>query len=399
MQDNKVRLVVNGHDEYAFWESVQIESALNTLARTFAISLTAKLPSSDVAIKKFSPSDRVQLFIGQDLVLTGYIDATPISYDANNATFTIQGRSKTADLVDCTVMYPNCEIKRSSKQNWATTTIVEDGRLIPHPKNTAISWRNEKLETIIAQLIAPYDIDLRIVGEQHLDLRVNHDVTLQEGVLEALQHMVKRKDLLIHDNECGNLIIDTKGAYKAYDALVLGQNVLSASANFDAKKLFSVYKVLGRSSGSNTKMGLAINSYSGTFYNPMVTRLRYKCEKYQGQATDALCYEQAENNSRYEIGQYFKTTYTVQGWRQGNGELWKINSLVSVTDPILYLNNFEYLISKVSFSLNNDSGMTTTLEVVPPYGFDKDKNTQGAGASQKVTTATNSNKSMSWINN
>lgn len=399
MQDNKVRLVVNGHDEYAFWESVQIESALNTLARTFAISLTAKLPSSDVAIKKFSPSDRVQLFIGQDLVLTGYIDATPISYDANNATFTIQGRSKTADLVDCTVMYPNCEIKRSSKQNWATTTIVEDGRLIPHPKNTAISWRNEKLETIIAQLIAPYDIDLRIVGEQHLDFRVNHDVGLLEGVLEALQHMVKRKDLLIHDNECGNLIIDTKGAYRAYDALILGQNVLSASANFDAKKLFSVYKVKGQSSGSNTKMGTAINGYDGTYYNTDVKRLRYKCEKYQGQATDALCYEQAENNSRYESGQFLKTTYTVQGWRQGNGELWKINSLVSVTDPILDLDNITFLISKVSFSLNNDSGMTTTLEVVPPYGFDKDKDIQGAGAPQKVTTATNSNKSMSWINN
>ena len=44
--------------------------------------------------------DRAQVRIGQDLVLTGYVFATPISYDANQITRGMAGRSKPADLVD-----------------------------------------------------------------------------------------------------------------------------------------------------------------------------------------------------------------------------------------------------------------------------------------------------------
>ncbi|WP_334470302.1 phage baseplate assembly protein [Arsenophonus sp. PmNCSU2021_1] len=43
----------------------------------------------------------VEVLIGQDKVLTGWIEATPIRYDAKSIQVGISGRSKTADLIDC----------------------------------------------------------------------------------------------------------------------------------------------------------------------------------------------------------------------------------------------------------------------------------------------------------
>ena len=100
--NNKLRLVCKStHEEYSFWTSISITSELNSLARSFSIGVTAKLPDSNSLPSKFKVGDPIQIYIGDDLVLSGYIDATPISYDANSVTASISGRSKTEDLVDC----------------------------------------------------------------------------------------------------------------------------------------------------------------------------------------------------------------------------------------------------------------------------------------------------------
>lgn len=54
-------------------------------------------------IPKFTSGDEIQLTIGDDLVLTGFIDSTPISYNGTSVTASVVGRSKTEDLVDCNV--------------------------------------------------------------------------------------------------------------------------------------------------------------------------------------------------------------------------------------------------------------------------------------------------------
>ena len=99
--ENRVRLVaLNTKEEYTYWTSISITSELNTLARSFSIGVTAKLPKAKLPTK-FKVGDPIQVYIDDDLVLSGYIDATPISYDANSVTATISGRSKTEDIVDC----------------------------------------------------------------------------------------------------------------------------------------------------------------------------------------------------------------------------------------------------------------------------------------------------------
>lgn len=52
--ENKVRIIVNGSaTEYEHWTDVSITSELNTLARSFQVGTTTKLPQSSKLISSF----------------------------------------------------------------------------------------------------------------------------------------------------------------------------------------------------------------------------------------------------------------------------------------------------------------------------------------------------------
>ena len=100
---NAVRLLVNG-TEYGGWKSVRIAAGIERQARDFDLDVTDRWPGQTEIPRRIQPGDPCQVFIGDDLVLTGYVDATPIRYDGKSVTVGVKGRSKTADLVDCCPM-------------------------------------------------------------------------------------------------------------------------------------------------------------------------------------------------------------------------------------------------------------------------------------------------------
>ena len=57
----------------------------------------------------------------------------------------------------------------------------------------------------------------------------------------------------------------------------------------------------------------------------------------------------------------------MQGWLQGDGTVWKPNTLVRVVDPLLRIDE-DWLIRDVSFSLSV-SGSTTQLTLAGPDAF------------------------------
>lgn len=86
---NSVILTVNGLN-YGGWKSISISAGLERLARDFTLSITWKWPSNTVQ-RPPQAGQKCQVYIGNDLVLTGYIFATPVSYDENSITLAVQG--------------------------------------------------------------------------------------------------------------------------------------------------------------------------------------------------------------------------------------------------------------------------------------------------------------------
>ena len=96
---NKVSIEVDGV-RYEGWKSARIDMSIDQICRAFVLSVTDNFPGNH-NFSRLQPGQKVVLKIGEDTVCTGYITATPISYDARSVTVQVQGKSKTVDLVDC----------------------------------------------------------------------------------------------------------------------------------------------------------------------------------------------------------------------------------------------------------------------------------------------------------
>lgn len=339
-------------------------------------------------IEKINIGAEVKVKIGNDVVLTGYIEQTPVNYSATTANVGIVGRSKTCDLIDCTVMVddPNISYEKPNTSN---------SNYVSCPQNAATEYKNVALETIIAQLIMPYGI--KLVNEtKPLTKKRNFSAKHEDTVLKALQNLTSTENLLFYGNEKGDLVVTEKGNLTADDALVLGQNILTGDASFDASKIYKYYRAVGQDKGATGKTGHDASSHNYIAVDDNVSRTRLLTKKVQGVADTAKCKVTAEGDRDYNRDQYFKITYKVQGWRQSTGKLWKINSLVDIKDDFLGIDTQR---SQKIFNLTENEGMTTTLDMIPPNGWRLETENDKEDP-KKVIIKKNSSSSadFSWIN-
>ena len=114
-----VTLTVNGK-QHSGWESLNINLGVEQIAGTFELSVTEKWPGNNEA-RPIRRGEVCTVSIDGEIVITGYVDDVLPSYDSNSHTLTINGRDKTADLVDCSAIY-----KTGAWTNTSLKTIAED---------------------------------------------------------------------------------------------------------------------------------------------------------------------------------------------------------------------------------------------------------------------------------
>lgn len=333
---NQVTLSVAGMD-YAGWKALEVSAGIERQARDFTLSITWRWPGQTVEVP-IKQGDRCELRIGADLVLTGYVFATPIAYDANSITLSVSGRSTTADLVDC-------------------SAINEPGQ-----------WRQQTVQQIVTALAEPYGIEVRSEAQETAAL-ADHTIEPGETVFESIDRLLTLSRLLSADDEAGRVVIIKPGsAGRAADALELGKNILSADAPLDFSGVFSAYRVIGQQSGTDEAFGEDAAEVRAEVADTRTARRRELVIQQSGQLTPALARDRANWERGNRIGRALAVTYRVQGWRQSNGALWRPNMIVRVVDRLIGLDR-DMLISEVKYSLSS-AGTVATLTVAPPDGFE-----------------------------
>lgn len=368
--NNTVSVLVNGK-RFGGWKSVHIEMSLDQIARAFSLEVTRTFPNKD-DYKILQSGGLVQVMIGDDLVCTGYITATPVKYDGKTITVNVQGKSKTVDLVDCCP--PSAAVETTSSEGWAGVK-GKSGNEVRAPA-AATMWKNIPTSEIIAALAKSYGIAVR--DEAGIATRpANHTINPGETVVESINRLITKDNIILTDDENGNLVIAQLGSGgTCSDALVFGQNVLSGEAKFDFSRRFSDYVVLGQHKQTESDNAKTASSDKGTAHDEDVLRYRLKVIKDKGQSSNKFCLNRADFELQYARAQSEKTTYKVQGWRQLSGELWGINKKVRIVDDWLS-HNVSWFISKVVFDLNAQ-GMLTTIECCDQAGLLKETTTDKA---------------------
>lgn len=337
MNDN-VTLRVNGR-EWGGWTSVRIGAGIERLARDFSVEITRQWPGDDGTATlqpRIKNGSRVEVLIGDDLVITGWVEATPVRYDARSVSTGISGRSLTADLIDCTA--------------------------------EPTQFNGRSLVQIARALARPFGIEVVSAGAPASvipDVQPDHG----ETVIEVINKMLGQQQALAYDDPRGRLVIGGIGATRAHTALVLGQNILSCDTEKSIRERFSVYQVAGQRAGNDDDFGSATTTaLRARTEDAMVSRYRPMSVRQTGQATGASCIARAEFEARQRAARTDETTYVVQGWRQGNGMLWQPNQRVIIFDPVCGFDNAELLISEVTFT-KDQSGTLAEIRVAPPDAY------------------------------
>ena len=316
---------------FSGWISATVTRGLRQASATFDLSLTDRWDGQQWAIR---PYDSCELVYNNQTLVNGYVDSSSISYDDESHDITVTGRSKTADLVDCSV---------ASKQ-----------------------FNNQKIESIAQSLADPFGV--KVTANVNTGDRIR-SWKPDEGtsVFEAIEDLARLNALLITDNSNGDLLLTQAGTDRAPANLESGVNILSASGLFDVRDRFSDYIVKGQQKASDDIDAETAAHVVATIKDAGVTRYRPLILLAEEQVNTKVAQKRGQWEMNSRLGRSQVVTMTVQGW-QVNNVFWSPNQLVRVKDPVLGV-EAELLIASVQYLLDGSSGTTCRLELMPIEAF------------------------------
>jgi prophage tail gpP-like protein len=326
-------LQVNGR-KYGGWQSVRVVLGMEQIAGTFELSVSERWPGQPEAWP-ILPGDACQVLIGDQPVITGYVDDVAPDYDKESHSVRISGRDRTGDLVDCSAMHKSGQ------------------------------WAGVTLDRIAADLCAPFGVKVSLqtdVGAKFGKFALQE----AETAFEALDRAAKMRGVLLMSDGKGGLVITRAGSQRIGTALVKGQNVERGSGQFSHKDRFSKYIIKGQTPGHDDSTPEHNAQTKATAEDNAVRRYRPLIVIAE-QGDNSTYTDRAKWERNVRAGKASRVTYPVSGWQHTNG-LWLPNRLAQVKDDFLGVDG-DLLLAQVAFILD-ESGSRAELELCRKEAFD-----------------------------
>jgi prophage tail gpP-like protein len=340
-----------GQQTISGWQEVQLTRSLRSFPSTFDLSFTESYPhaKSDISVQ---PGDEVSIKIGQDVVLTGYVDRYVAQIGSETHNIRIQGRSKCEDLFDCSTDVPMLE---------AGTTPLKYAQ----------------------QLSKPFNITVSQLGKGNGKVYPGLSGNRTESPYRLIETVARYSALLVYDDVDGNLVLADVNVSKMKSGFYQGKNVQNASVTFSMDQRFSDYQEV------ITPIGIALaetgNRGGGGDLNTVgkakdkgVPRHRILISVCPPLLLDGKIGDEMaawEMNRRW--GQSNAVTLTCDSWREtpqgdSSGKLWQPNFSAPVVIPALKIpenDNREWVIADVVFKRSLQSGTTAQITLMPAAAF------------------------------
>jgi prophage tail gpP-like protein len=333
----------NGRD-ITGWMSVRVSRGIERCPSDFEISFTE--PYFEVSSVVVQPGDLVQVLLGSDVVLTGFVDRYMPSYNAREHTIRIAGRSKCQDLVDCSAKWTG-------------------GQLL-----------NLTVDQIAKQLCAVYGIDVNVAAGTVIgDPIPQLNIMVGEPIYAVLERICRYRALLLYDQPDGSLLIANGGAgnsgigtRKAASGFKEGINVASAGAVYSMDGRFSDYDAVYQGLDTLQDIGNGGNLIAHVT-DPGVPRLRYRAIVSENVAGGSTVAEQRANwELAARMGRSMQVRLSTDGWRDSAEKLYEPNTLVDIDLPGLKLTPKTWLIADVTY-MRDSQGTRADLVIMPPQAF------------------------------
>lgn len=315
---------------FSGWEQISIDRSLESASGGFSLTV------SGWNVDTIGPEAECRVAISDEIVLTGTLEGIKDSSSSKSHVVTVKGRSKTADVVDCSA--------------------VPQG------------FSNMSIDRIASLLCAPVGVD--VVSDLEFPPIPSFRVQPGETIYSAIERAARKQFLLITDNAAGDLVL-TRAAVGENPAglsrkLVFGENILSRDYDLDWSGRFKTYKVHGQGATE----GDVFHRQTGEVTDDSVRRNRTLLLVGGAQQPGVTPANRAEFERRMRLGKSVAYSCIVQGWRDSQDALWRTNSMVSVYDHEIYWFGVPMLVVSTVFEKTKEGATTTSLTLRPRQGYE-----------------------------
>lgn len=339
-----MKLEVNGI-EYTNFISASAEIRLDSLSNQFSFQAAA----TEGQALPFKGGEACAVIVGDEKVITGFIEIVSVDYDGLSHTINISGRDKTADLLD------------------SALDVVDD-----------IRGEGLTLKGLIEIVIKSLNLDISVIDEvSPKPFTSSVDIAAPEpgdNAFEFIEKYSTKRQVLLTSNADGDIVITKNSGIHAAGAVqhIIGaedNNVMSSSFSYDTTGRFNKYKMVSdlaiiplNTSGEHDAKSITDQSgasFDNDIRKSRVLVLRPSTSFPSDDCTERTKWEADIRKARGLIYSAAVPLFRVGGY---DGALWKINRLYQIRDDFLAKNE-TMLCNSVTFSLNED-GRNTSLGFV-----------------------------------
>lgn len=332
-------LLVNGK-AYAGWKRVRVTRSIESISGSFELEVSDRW--GEGAPWPILEEDACTVKLGDEIVLTGFVDRRAVSYDADGHTLSVSGRDAAGALVDCSALLDKWEFKG--------IPLLKMVQRVCDPFGISVTLQAGLTPAALPAPPKKLSID---PGD------TAHDV---------IEKVCRLAGVLAVSDGRGGLVLTRAGSAHTDTDLVEGGNILSASGEFDASGRFSEYRVLGQHHGTDEFSGAKTARVKAIATDENVVRTSRKLViRPESSVTTEQAKIRAAWEAKVRAARADAVSVTVQGWEQAAGSVWPVNALVRVESPTIGVHG-DMLITQVS-STASDSGTTSEITLKRPDAF------------------------------
>ena len=365
LPSSEVTLQIGGQN-FTGWQDVRITRGIEVFPGHAVLRLTERLPGQP-GLLSIDPGATCQVMVGQDLVITGYVDTYEGQVSMQEHQVSITVRSATEDLVDCAA--------------GVTSGQESSARMTFHAAN---------ILQLATDLCAPFGITVTEPDGEGDSLVSTGDgipqftIQLNQSVYDVLEPRAQWKQLLLIDGADGNLVLAKVGTKAAASGFTMPASAMSARVGFRKQDRYTIYLPALFAFDAAFDVSAATHSVSGNYFAPVKDDAAFKGQprrdsqpRYRPHfvVSDQNIFNivLSENLAQWEksrrYGRSQAVTVTVSLWRDQAGGLWTPNTLAPVDIPVLKLSKLTWIVSEVTYYKGFGGPTRAEVTLMPPEAF------------------------------
>lgn len=321
------------------WKSARVVRGIDAVCGSFDVAVSDRW-ANQLERWQIAEEDTCSVALNDTTVITGWVDRRSLSYGPDEHTLSVSGRDKVGAMVDCSAVLTSWEFWQAS------------------------------ILTLAERLAAPFGVKVAMqAGLAAPTLGDKLTVDPGDSAFEALERGCRLAGVMPVSDGHGGLVLTRAGSSRCRTALVEGENILAAHAQYDATGRYRTYRVTGQHPGTDDFAGDETATVRGSATDLGVRRAdRVLLVRSENTVMGDLAAKRAQWEAKTRAARGDSVNITVQGWQDGSGALWPVNALVDVRSPRIGVEG-RLLVTQATHVLEERSGTTTELVLKRPDAY------------------------------